>query len=86
MNSCSFRPSGVWRLSISLINIKEPCLLIGDDTVLDKHVVRRYLVHYQYSGNAHDVIAGVGLVNLVWHAFESKESVLVDYRVTAKKY
>nr|WP_074167959.1 hypothetical protein [Candidatus Arsenophonus triatominarum] len=25
------------------------------------------MVHYQYSGNEHDVIAGIGLVNLLWH-------------------
>lgn len=85
LNSCSFRPSGVWELSSSLINLKEPCLLIGDDTVLDKHRSEEIdLVNYQYSGNAHDVIAGIGLVNLVWHGLESEEFVPVDYRVYDK--
>ena len=85
LNSCSFRPSGVWELSSCLINIKEPCLLIGDDTVLDKHRSEEIeLVNYQYSGNAHDVIAGIGLVNLVWHGLESEEFIPVDYRVYDK--
>lgn len=85
LNSCSFRPSGVWELSSSLINLKEPCLLVGDDTVLDKHRSEEIdLVHYQYSGNAHDVIAGIGLVNLVWHGLENEEFVPVDYRVYDK--
>ncbi|WP_290604858.1 hypothetical protein [Arsenophonus sp. ENCA] len=29
------------------------------------------MVHYQYSGNKHDVIAGIGLVNLLWHDLTS---------------
>lgn len=85
LNSCSFRPSGVWELSKPLINIKEPHLLVGDDTVLDKHRSEEIdLVNYQYSGNAHDVIAGIGLVNLVWHGLESEEFIPVDYRVYDK--
>jgi hypothetical protein len=85
LNSCSFRPRGVWELSKPLINLKEPHLLVGDDTVLDKHRSEEIdLVHYQYSGNAHDVIAGIGLVNLVWHGLESEEFIPVDYRVYDK--
>jgi hypothetical protein len=85
LNSCSFSPSGVWKLSKPLINIKEPHLLVGDDTVLDKHRSEEIdLVHYQYSGNAHDVIAGIGLVNLVWHGLESEDFIPVDYRVYDK--
>jgi hypothetical protein len=38
-----------------------------DDTVLDKHHSRRIeLVRRQYSGNAHGVIAGIGLVTCVY--------------------
>lgn len=85
LNSRSFRPSGIWELSKPLIKFKEPCLLVGDDTVLDKHRSKEIdLVKYQYSGNAHDVIAGIGLVNLVWHGLESKEFIPVDYRVYDK--
>jgi hypothetical protein len=85
LNSCSFSPSGVWELSKPLINIKEPHLLVGDDTVLDKHRSEEIdLVHYQYSGNAHDIIAGIGLVNLVWHGLESEDFIPVDYRVYDK--
>jgi len=41
-------------------------------------------VYYQYSGNAHDVIAGIGLVNLLWHDITSVASVPIDYRVYDK--
>ena len=85
LRSRSFRPSGIWDLSQRLINMMEPCILVGDDTVLDKHRNEEIdLVHYQYSGNAHDVIAGIGLVNLVWHGLENKEFIPVDYRVYDK--
>nr|WP_187153184.1 hypothetical protein [Candidatus Arsenophonus triatominarum] len=35
------------------------------------------MVHYQYSGNEHDVIAGIGLVNLLWHNLTTVESILL---------
>lgn len=85
LSSSSFRPSGVWDLSKPLINMKEPCLLVGDDTVLDKHRSEAIeLVKYQYSGNAHDVIPGIGLVNLLWYGLEDKDFIPVDYRVYDK--
>jgi hypothetical protein len=59
--------------------------VIGDDTILDKHRSEEIdLVNYQYSGNAHEVIAGIGLVNLVWYGLESDECVPIDYRVYDK--
>nr|WP_222703447.1 hypothetical protein [Candidatus Arsenophonus triatominarum] len=39
------------------------------------------MVHYQYSGNEHDVIAGIGLVNLRWHNLTTVESIPIDYRL-----
>jgi hypothetical protein len=42
------------------------------------------LVHYQYSGNAHDVIAGIGLVNMLWYGLSSQTSIPVDYRIYDK--
>ncbi len=59
--------------------------MIGDDTVLAKtHSKKIELVNYQYSGNQHDVIAGIGLINLLWHGLEEESSVPVDYRVYDK--
>ena len=85
LSSSALRPSGVWTLTQPLINKKEPCFLVCDDTVLDKRRSEKIeLVHYQYSGNAHDVIAGIGLVNLVWHGLKSHDSIPVDYRVYDK--
>lgn len=80
-----FRPKGLWQLVESSINKKQPYLLIADDTILAKTRSKKIkLVHYQYSGNTHDVIAGIGLVNLLCHNLSTDESVPVDYRVYDK--
>lgn len=85
LQSQHFRPRELWSLVEKNIDIKEPCLLIADDSVLSKTRSKKVdLVHYQYSGNAHDVIAGIGLVNLLWHSLDTKESIPVDYRIYDK--
>lgn len=85
LNEKCFRPRELWQISGNHINRLEKCLLIGDDTVLAKPRSKRVeLVNYQYSGNVHDVIAGIGLINLLWHGLSSEESVPVDYRIYDK--
>lgn len=85
LKSKCFRPREIWSLSKMHIRKDAPCLLIGDDTILDKDRSKKIeLVKYQYSGNDHDVIAGIGLVNLLWYGLENKEAVPVDYRVYDK--
>ena len=65
-----------------MIDKTEECFLIADDSVLSKiHSKNIDLVNYQYSGNAHDVIAGIGLINLRWHGCKQQESIPVDYRI-----
>lgn len=85
LQSKHFRPSEVWKEAQSFIKKEAPCLLIADDSVLSKRRSKHIdLVHYQYSGNAHDVIAGIGLVNLLWHDLDTSDSVPVDYRIYDK--
>jgi len=56
--------------------------VLFDDTVLDKrHSQRIELVRRQYSGNAHAVIKGIGLVNCVYVNPETEQFWLVDYRL-----
>ena len=77
-----FQPRATWGIAQTYIDTDEPCLLIADDTILSKVYSKKIdLVHYQYSGNAHDVIAGIGLVNMLWHGLEHHNSVPIDYRV-----
>lgn len=81
----NFSPKNVWSTSKNLIGENEEGLLIADDSILSKtHSKKIELVNYQYSGNEHDVIAGIGLINLLWYGCEKKQSVPVDYRIYDK--
>lgn len=80
LKSKCFKPREIWEVSERYIDKKSPCLLIADDTVLTKtHSKKIDLVNYQYSGNQLDVIAGIGLVNLLWYGLEEATSIPIDY-------
>jgi len=56
----------VWELARQLIKDSPQAYLIVDDSVQDKRHSRQIeLVKPQYSGNEHDVVRGIGVVNLV---------------------
>ena len=86
LKAMRYTPATIWPLAEKLIDRQEPSLLRADDTVLSKvHSKEIDLVNDQYSGNAHDVLAGIGLINLLWHGCDSGASVPVDYRVYDKE-
>ncbi len=81
-----FSPRAIWIQAKKLIDFSGECLLIGDDSVLSKTFSKHIdLVNYQYSGNEHDVVAGIGLVNLLWYGRKHKQFVPIDYRVYDKE-
>src|SRR5690606_308761 len=81
----NFSPKNVWQNAQILIDQAEECLLIADDSVLSKTFSKKIeLVNYQYSGNEHDVVAGIGLINLLWHGCKQEQSIPVDYRIYDK--
>ncbi|QGP10200.1 hypothetical protein Psal134_03389 (plasmid) [Piscirickettsia salmonis] len=46
LQSQQYRPRDIWHIVKDLINTEEPCLLVVDDTVLDKHRSKQIdLVH-----------------------------------------
>ena len=56
--------------------------LVFDDTVSDKRYSRQIeLVRRQYSGNAHGVIRGIGIVTCVYVNPETAAFWLIDYRI-----
>jgi hypothetical protein len=56
--------------------------MVFDDTVLDKHHSFAIdLVRRQYSGNAHGVIKGIGVVSCVYVNAELDQFWLIDYRI-----
>ncbi len=56
--------------------------LIFDDTVVDKsYSFQIDGVRRQYSGNAHGVVKGIGIVNLVYYNAEADRYWIIDYRI-----
>lgn len=80
-----FKPQELWS-DVKKMVAADTGYLIGDDTVLDKSYSRRNeLAKKQYSGNAHGLINGIDLVNLLWTDEDGGEYVPVDYRVYQKE-
>lgn len=72
----------VWELARQLIKDSPTAYLIVDDSVQNKRYSRRIeLVKAQYSGNEHDVVRGIGVVNLV-HS-DGANYYPIDYRIYA---
>ena len=76
------RPRLVWE------NVQEDVVqtpygfIVFDDTVLDKRYSRKIeLVRKQYSGNAHGVIRGIGVVTCVYVNPEIDQFWIIDYRI-----
>jgi hypothetical protein len=56
--------------------------IMADDTVLDKDYSHKIeMVRRQYSGNAHRLIKGIGVVNCVYYNPELNRFWLVDFRI-----
>jgi hypothetical protein len=77
-----FTPLMVWE---NVRDKLEPCeegYVIFDDTVLDKNYSFEIdLVRSQWSGNAHAVIKGIGVVNMVYYNPCNKQRWIIDFRI-----
>lgn len=79
LSEANCRPREVWEASRN--KVIGPGILIADETVIDKSRSNKIeLVRWQYSGTRHEIIKGIGLLNLYW-ASESEESTPIDFRV-----
>lgn len=75
-------PALLWEKVEALLPQADDGYLIFDDTVLDKlYAVEIEGVRRQYSGSAHRVIKGLGLVNLVYYAAALDQFWVIDYRL-----
>ncbi len=75
-------PRLVWQNVSSQVEQTPNGYLLFDDTVLDKsHSFSIDLVRRQYSGNAHGVIKGIGVVTCVYVNPELNQFWLIDYRI-----
>ena len=65
----------------SIIQSPRGCIVF-DDSILDKnHSHNIELVRLQYSGNAHGLIKGIGMVNCLYVNPDSGQYWIVDYRI-----
>ena len=79
-----FTPRQLWQQVRPQVVLSPRGDVLFDDTVLDKRHSRRIeLVRRQYSGNAHGVIAGIGLVNCVYVNPATNPFWRIDYRLFA---
>ena len=71
-------------LILPLLRDSPEAFLLVDDSVQDKRYSRFINVaKRQYSGNAHGIVTGIGLVNLVHSSGEAGDFLPLDYRVYA---
>ena len=75
-------PRLVWENVKSDVKQVEVGYLLFDDTVIDKRFSREIeVVRRQYSGNAHGIIRGIGVVTCVYVNPLTEEFWLIDYRI-----
>lgn len=78
-----YTPGDLWKYVQPLIS-PHTGYLVGDDSLLSKKFSRENeLARLQYSGNAHGLVNGICLVNLLWT--NGSEYVPVDYRIYQKE-
>jgi hypothetical protein len=76
------RPRLVWENVKEDVHPTQYGFLIFDDTVIDKNFSRHIeLVRRQYSGNAHGVIKGIGVVTCVYVNPQIDQFWIIDYRI-----
>jgi len=75
-------PHLVWDNVRHMIEMTETGCVVFDDTIVDKDFSNKIeLVRRQYSGNAHGVIKGIGVVTCVYVNPETKMHWVIDYRI-----
>lgn len=75
-------PRLVWEKVKDQLVVSDQGYIVFDDTVLDKNYSFAIeLVRSQYSGNAHQIIKGIGVVNCVYVNPEIDQFWIIDYRI-----
>jgi macrodomain Ter protein organizer (MatP/YcbG family) len=76
------KPNLVWDNVRELVGAVDDGFVAFDDTIIDKDFSTKIeLVRRQYSGNAHGVIKGIGVVTCVYVNPHTKEHWIIDYRI-----
>lgn len=82
LKTARIAPRAVWQQVHHHIQLDPDGYIIFDDTVLNKeHSHKIELVRNQYSGNAHGLIKGIGVVNCVYVNPKTNQFWLIDFRI-----
>jgi hypothetical protein len=75
-------PALLWeKVKPLLVHNKDACIIV-DDSVMDKSYSSKIDgVHQQYSGNAHGIIKGIGVVNMLYYNPSIDRYWLIDFRI-----
>lgn len=77
-----FTPRLVWEKAKTVVEWSKNGYLLFDDTVIDKDFSFKIDgVRKQYSGNAHGIIKGIGVVNCVYYNPELDRFWIIDFRI-----
>lgn len=78
------QPKDIWSEVKSCV-LKTTGVIVADETVLDKSRSSKIdLVRWQYSGNVHDVIKGIGMLNFLW-VDQDSQVFPMDFRIWEPK-
>lgn len=87
LKNSRFAPRHLWQKVKKDIVFSTKGYVIFDDTVLDKGYSHKIaLVRRQYSGNAHGIVKGIGIVNCVYYNPDIDQFWLIDYRIFAPEH
>ena len=86
LSAKTISPKEVWK-AVKADVLADPCgILCLDDSVIEKnHSSKIGLTAWQYSGNAHAVVNGIGMVNLIFSQPEKDNFTPIDFRIYDKK-
>jgi hypothetical protein len=80
LESAHCQPKDIWEKAKAHV-VGGSGVIIADDTILNKSRSEHIeLVRWQYSGNEHDIIRGIGMLNLLW-VDEVNEVCPMDVRI-----
>jgi hypothetical protein len=72
----------IWENVRSQVVLSTHGFLVFDDSILDKNFSNKIeLVRRQYSGNAHAIIKGIGMVNCLYVNPQTGQYWIIDYRI-----
>lgn len=75
-------PKAVWEKSQKTLKYSPNGRIVFDDTVADKnHSEKIEGARSQYSGNAHHVVMGIGIVTCIYYNPEADDFWVLDYRI-----